>query len=139
MSNFHSKRAVTKVAVVAALLIAVPLIWFVTNTTSIPERQRPVGVPEAAFWQGGQDGGFYFHLARRDQDPAGQYYAEIYNDHSGTLEYRGMLAMQATDDPVFDPSDPDQVNYWDGDTLGLADGRILEAISDFEPAASGGG
>lgn len=138
MSNFRSKRAVTTVATFVAVLIAIPVIWFVTNTASIPERQRPAGVPVTAFWQGGLDGGFYFHLVRRDEDPAGQYYAEIYNDYSGTLEYRGMLAMQAAGDPVFDPSDPDQVNYWDGDTLGLMDGRILEAISEFEPAASGG-
>ena len=139
MSNFRSKRAVTTVAALVAVLIAIPLIWFISNTTTIPERQRPAGVPETAFWQGGQDGGFYFHLTRRDQDPAGQYYAEIYNDFSGTLEYRGMLVMQAAGDPVFDPDDPDQVNYWDGDNLGLMDGRVLRATTEFEPAANGGG
>ena len=133
MSSSPKKRAVTIVAVLFAALVAVPVIWVLANVTTVPERQRPAGVPETAFWQGGADGGFYFHVIRKSGEPEGHYYAEIYNDHSGTLEYRGILVMQPPGDPDFDPNNPDQVDYWDGDTLGLADGRVLQAASEFDP------
>lgn len=90
--------------------------------------QRPQGVPESAFWIGGADGGVFIVVQKNKELQAHIYYSEIYHDQTGELWYKGRLAMQPSDQPYVDHTKQELFMSWDGESLHLSDGRVLQAI-----------
>lgn len=104
-----------------------PLIGTIeqTDLELIAENQpekRPDGIPETAVWRGGLDGGVYIVLPKLVQAGGDIYYAEIYNDHSGALFYKGRYRFVYPENAVGDPVDPTRTDInmgWDGERLYL--------------------
>lgn len=87
---------------------------------------RPRGVPQEAVWAGGIDGGDFILLG--PATPDGTYFAKIYNDHSGDLEFSGKLRLKAPGTAPIDVANPKTYSDWDGTSLSLRDGRILQRV-----------
>jgi hypothetical protein len=87
---------------------------------------RPSGVPEHAIWAGGMDGGEFLLISPAKAD--GSYPAKIYNDHSGELEFNGLLRLDKPGGKPIDVKDPKVYSDWDGDVLSLRDGRVLRPL-----------
>jgi len=62
-------------------------------------------------------------LSRWPDDPPAVVRAEVYNDSTGELLYKGRLTLEPASEPI--PSFRDAHLYagWDGRSLHLADGR----------------
>jgi hypothetical protein len=119
-----------------AAAIAVPLCWLlgaasVVSSLACPSREsaqaapppKPSSVPQGAVWSGGADGGVFI-LLRASKTPQ-TYRAEVYDDHAGSLLFRGELALEPPGTTDFDPKDAASYSGWDGDTLHLTGGRRL--------------
>lgn len=89
--------------------------------------RRPAGVPAAAFWVGGPDGGV-FVLLEPTNDRRGTFAARIFHP-DGAVWYAGPLVPAARDGAAadIDPGQHDQFAGWDGERLLLVDGRSLES------------
>jgi hypothetical protein len=87
---------------------------------------RPSGVHGKAIWAGGIEGGDFILLI--PAKPDGTYAAKIYNDHSGDLEFNGKLRLKEASQAPIDVSDPKTYSGWDGQSLFLRDGRILQPV-----------
>ncbi|PID45125.1 MAG: hypothetical protein CSB48_00035 [Proteobacteria bacterium] len=86
---------------------------------------KPVQVPDKAFWVGGLDGGVFVLVERSESVEANEYLGELYYI-SGDLAYRGKLNILPKDSAVIDYKNPEIYQGWDGDTLYLAGSRQLK-------------
>ena len=114
-----------------------PLISNVEETDleyieSYKPESRPDNVPDESVWRGGPDGGVYIVLPTLIQGTEDIYYAEIYNDFTGDLRYKGRLKFVYSEyakGPHIDPTRGDINMGWSGKTLSLGDsGQYLEAL-----------
>ena len=97
-----------------------PQITIEDNELVAPK--RPTSVPEDTFWIGGIDGGNYISI-EKDKDDL--YFAKIYNDYTGSIEYEGklkILGSQTLQGPV---SDSLLYQGWDGENLHLSNGHMM--------------
>lgn len=90
-------------------------------------RVRPNSVPANALWVGGIDGGVYIVITKSVGDKPHIYNAIIYHK-IGSIDYKGRLAINSIEAPVFDYKNSDSYSAWDGDTLYLRDARYLKAV-----------
>jgi hypothetical protein len=88
--------------------------------------ERPAGLPEAAFWAGGPDGGHFF-LIEKDEDAAARLYKGTIYHELGDVIYEGPLVLDPTGSPAPDLSDHSLFYGWDGGRVLLSDGRQLTA------------
>jgi hypothetical protein len=110
-------------AQIAAVALGVLLCGCVQ---SAGEPSKPAGVPPAAVWVGGADGGVFVLV---EPKPAARdaVMARIYADGTGAVLFAGELVLDAPGAPLPDLRDAKSFGGWDGDTLFLADGRALRA------------
>ncbi len=85
--------------------------------------ERPAGVPAAAMWIGGSEGGA-FVLVRREGSDSGRYRAQIYHEN-GEEWYAGVLELDPPEGPRLDLTSATAFAGWDGEQLLLVDGRVL--------------
>lgn len=105
------------------------IIFIIYNSIHvIPDTPKhPSSIPQEAFWVGGIDGGVFIISQKRKNDGLGIYYAEIYFE-TGTLAYKGRLALMPKKEELIDYKNKTIYSGWDGDSLHLIDGRFLKAI-----------
>lgn len=108
-----------------AVVLCLPLLAC-QHGSELEPPPRPRGVPAAAVWAGGVDGGDFIQLS--PAKAAGTYFAKIYNDHSGELDFSGELRLSKPSAARIDVNDPKSYSGWDGETLHLRDGRSLKPV-----------
>jgi hypothetical protein len=53
---------------------------------------------------------------------------KIYNDHSGALKFSGKLRPKEPSQAPINVNDPKTYSGWDGDSLFLREGRLLQPV-----------
>jgi hypothetical protein len=89
---------------------------------------HPPGVPKAAMWIGGADGGAFVLVEKTQADPLEIYRGKIYYEKTGELWYQGKLRLEPSGKAVPVLAAPQTFVGWDGEALHLTDGRSLRAI-----------
>ena len=95
-------------------------------TTEAQPPPRPRGVPAAAVWAGGVDGGNFILLSPAGAD--GTYSVKVYHDYTGELDFSGRLRLNQPSTKPIDVRDPKTYSDWIGNTLTLRDGRTLSPV-----------
>lgn len=113
------------IAIFAILLVSIN--GCENNIAEDKTRVRPNSVPINALWVGGIDGGVYIVITKNVGDKPHIYNAVIYHKIGG-IDYKGRLAINSIEAPIFDYKKPDSYSAWDGDTLYLRDTRYLKAV-----------
>jgi len=81
---------------------------------------RLPSIPSEAVWVGGVDGGVWIWCKEaRDLN-----FCTVYNEHSGEEWKHGGFVVEGTHEGV--SSRELQYDYFDGERIGLQDGRVLE-------------
>lgn len=104
------------------MVINPPEIVF--EETKIASPEKPSSVPNNAFWAGGIDGGNFIYLAKHtDNDTL--FFAQIYNDDTGDIEYEGILKYLGNEAIHKSLNNPALYQGWDGENLYLASGELM--------------
>ena len=86
-------------------------------------KNRPVGLPDAAVWRGGVDGGNYFFLPSPIDGEQNIYHAEVYSDATGNLIYKGRfrhIHTEYSNCELVDFTRKDNDIFWNGEVLNLS-------------------
>lgn len=114
-------------AFAALYIINPPEVTFRSTETAAPS--KPKSVPDAAFWIGGVDGGNFIYISKK-MDSQKIYSAQIYNDHTGEIEYSGALKYSGVTENVESLKDVSIYQGWDGEKLHLANGEYMSIYKD---------
>ncbi|USD66044.1 hypothetical protein [Vibrio sp. SCSIO 43136] len=109
--------AFTLVSIFAWLLISHITVEYVEPSAP----SKPLGVPTEAIWVGGAAGGYFFVLESFAGD-INILRASIYHDHSGEVEFSGVLRVSESKKVAITVED---IYGWDGAEIHLTDGRTL--------------
>ena len=91
--------------------------------------QKPESVTNSALWAGGVDGGNFITVETyKNEDKL--FSAKIYNDFIGEIEYEGLVKYNGSKDITNSLSSPSFYLGWDGDSLHLIDGEIINIYSN---------
>lgn len=97
--------------------------------SNITSPKKPESVPNTALWAGGIDGGnFIFVKAYKDEEKL--FFAQIYNDFTGEIEYEGLVKYNGSKDITNSLNSQSFYRGWDGDSLHLIDGEIMTIYSN---------
>lgn len=103
------------------IILNPPKLTIESNYTS---PQKPDLVPSAALWVGGIDGGNFISVkAYNDEEKL--FFAKIYNDFTGEIEYEGLVKYNGSKSIVSSLNMPSLYRGWDGDSLHLIDGETM--------------
>ncbi len=108
--------------VIRPALACAAVVSFLFAVASAAQPVRPSGVPPAAFWVGGPDGGV-FAIIDPGKTPR-EFRAAIYDDVTGHRLYGGPLVLDGGG-TLAQPGDPALYDGWDGQEMLLRDGRKL--------------
>jgi hypothetical protein len=89
------------------------------GTDKTSKVNKPVNVPNAAFWVGGADGGVFVDMEKENLDFSGSIFAEV----TGAVLYQGKFTY--TGKTEFEYKKPSSYSGWDGQTLYLKNGGKL--------------
>jgi hypothetical protein len=118
------------VALIVALVANPPTITVEDSIVTSPE--KPGIVPDHAFWIGGIDGGNFIYIKKHESED-NLFYTNIYNDHTGEIEYQGILQYSGDKDIYKELQDTSTYQGWDGDNLHLSNGELLSIIHSKSP------
>lgn len=109
------------------ILLFIGFVLMACTRRAVPP-PRPRGVPEAAVWAGGVDGGSFIKCTFEPADSLNK--CSVYNDYTGRLEVDGLFRISG-------PSKADDVgnftySAFDGRRIYLKDGSVLTLLSDGE-------
>lgn len=119
---------------VLALIVVAAYLFGCENETHPPA--RPIGVPEAASWGGGVDGGNWIHCAEGKTPHT--YACSVYWDSDGTVRSMGTYVLRRVSWDV----DQDKVIYSDVDgqpeiNFDYFDGILIHLKGDFALVPNG--
>ncbi len=118
-----------KITYVFIFLFLILIVAFNTRVNNIEHKPNvhPENIPDHALWVGGVDGGVYIIISKSENDKPPIYDAIIYYE-SGNISYKGKLAINSIESPLFDYKNSESYSAWDGDTLYLRDSRYLKTL-----------
>ncbi|MCP4118034.1 MAG: hypothetical protein GY737_22065 [Desulfobacteraceae bacterium] len=114
------------ILIVGLLIANPPKITIEKPLIDPPE--RPSLVPDKAFWVGGPDGGNFVYVMKSDSPEKNTYYAMIYNDYSGEIEYEGNLKYSGDRDISDSIDKPELFQGWDGERLFLSNDNYMSIV-----------
>jgi methylase of polypeptide subunit release factors len=124
-----------KVFIILTSLLTVFILLIIFNPpeviveSNVSSPQKPESVPNTALWAGGIDGGnFIFVETYKDEDKL--FFARIYNDFTGEIEYEGLVKYNGSKDLTNLLNNQSFYRGWDGDSLHLIDGEIMTMHSN---------
>ena len=86
---------------------------------------KPIVVPDKAFWVGGLDGGVFVLIEKNKNLAPNEYLGEIYYA-SGDIAFKGKMSISPRDSGVIDYLNPKTYQGWDGDTLYIVGNKQLK-------------
>ncbi|MCP4297428.1 MAG: hypothetical protein GY786_17645 [Proteobacteria bacterium] len=106
-------------------VLNLPEIHFEKSKITPPK--KPASIPASAFWIGGIDGG-NFIIVKRNKNKKKSFFAEIYNDHSGDVEFEGILEYSGDEEISNKLNDRSIYLGWDGNKLHLVSGAFMRVF-----------
>jgi len=123
-----------KIFITLASLLTIFIFFIIFNPPEIiiedkiSSPKKPESVPNTALWAGGIDGGnFIFVKTYKHEEKL--FFAQIYNDFSGEIEYEGLVKYFGSKNITDLLNNPSFYRGWDGDSLHLIDGEIMTIYS----------
>lgn len=119
-----------KALVILACLLSVFVFIIVLNPPeiiiedNIMSHQRPELVPPSALWAGGVDGGNFIYVKEFKKEDS-LFFAQIYNDFTGELEFEGVMKYIGTRDISNSLNIKSFYSGWDGENLHLSNGDTM--------------
>jgi len=107
---------------VVLIIVNPPEITFEESKVISPE--KPKSVPNNTFWVGGIDGGNYIYIEKYNNENK-LFFAHIYNDYTGDIEYEGLLKYSGNRDISESLYNSSIYQGWDGDNLHLSNGEFM--------------
>lgn len=119
-----------KLGIICVIAFVVILIIVIKNPPSIivedievTRPEKPKSVSDHAFWVGGVDGGNFIVVTKTKEKSL--FFAEIYHDFTGELEYAGMLKYSGSKEIENFLGKASFYQGWDGENLHLANGESM--------------
>lgn len=124
-----------KVFIILTSLLTVIILFFIVNPpeviveSKVTSPKKPDSVPDRALWAGGVDGGNFIFVQTYNDDKQ-LYFAKIYNDFTGEIEYEGLVKYNGSKDITNSLNSQSFYRGWDGDSLHLVDGEAMAIYSN---------
>ncbi len=124
-----------KTFITLTVLLSVFIVLIIFNPpeiiidSNVTSPRKPELVPSSALWAGGVDGG-NFILVEKYKDEDRLFFARIYNDFTGEIEYEGLVEYNGSKDLTNLLNNQSFYRGWDGDRLYLIDGEIMTSHSN---------
>jgi len=124
-----------KVFIILACILAFFIFIIVLNPPeviiedNITTPQKPKSVPSTALWAGGIDGGNFIDIKPYKKEEK-LFFAQIYNDFTGELEFEGIVKYNGTRNISNLLNNKSFYRGWDGDNLHLSNGEIMTIYSN---------
>lgn len=119
---------------IVVILVALRLVGF--ELVSYPP-DRPAGIPVDTEWAGGRDGGVWIKCTEVPESHPQQFRCDIYGENGSTWLSDGLFQPfkviwdRNSNSPIYGETRLDKLDYngWDGRSIHLLDGYILELLS----------
>jgi len=90
-------------------------------------RQRPQGIPAAARFVGGDDGGAFLYCFAVDVR-AETYRCRVYDEFTGSLQRDSLFRLAGRGTVKVDFTDADSMTSWDGTSIWFRGGAQLQRV-----------
>src|SRR5688572_28833746 len=99
------------------LSLTIIILWTSCSTTAKQGPERIKGIPEDAFWVGGQDGGQWYKIKKLNKESLTVDFV-IYNDYTGEIatERQFQLKCNSKNEINWDNFN-DEINAYDGQRI----------------------
>lgn len=98
-------------------ILVIIALWTSCRTADKAEPKGIKGIPETAFWVGGQDGGQWYEIKSIDRETLAADIV-IYNDNTGVMEMSGQFKLKCISANQFNLDNlKNEINGFDGQRI----------------------